>query len=568
MKEVNKSKEQLINELAKMRRRITKLEKLEKQRKRAEVELRNTKDYLDNVIESSLDGIAVSDSWGYILKVNKSFTKLAGREEKEIIGKHAMELSVTEEGTYESTTGELVEIDEEFFNHSIKTMTELYDEGKIFNWETYYLRKDGKVVPVEMNIVYLYSEEGEIIGSVGINRDITGRKRAEKDLKHTKNYLSNVINSMPSVLVSVDCEGRVTEWNLEAEKVTGSTKKEASGQPLDKVIPMFAKQMENISQCIRERKQQKVERILSNIEGETQYLDLMIYPLIVNEVEGAVIRVDDITSRVRIEDMMIQTEKMMSVGGLAAGMAHEINNPLGGILQGAQNIMRRIFHDLPKNIQVAHECGTDLEKIRSYMEKRQIAKFLEGIMTLGRTASRIVANMLEFSRESGNHMSLIPNNLADIIEKTVEIAANDYDLKKHYDFRHIEIVRDYDLDLPEVPCDANRIEQVILNLLKNAAQAMGKDRIQAPRIILRTRQFDKMARIEVEDNGPGIEEKNRKRIFEPFFTTKEVRVGTGLGLSVSYFIITENHKGTITVESSPGKGAKFIIHLPLERRSP
>jgi len=568
MKGVNKTQEQLINELAKMRRRITKFEKLEKQRKRTEVELRNTKDYLDNVIESSLDGIAVSDSWGYILKVNKSFTKLAGREEKEIIGKHAMELSVTEEGTYESTTGELVKIDEEFFNHSIKTMTELYDEGKIFNCETYYLRKDGKVVPVEMNIVYLYSEEGEIIGSVGINRDITGRKRAEKDLKHTKNYLRNVINSMPSVLVGVDCEGQVTEWNLGAEKLTGTTQKQAYGQPLGKAIPILAKQMEDISQCIRERKQQKAERILSNIEGETHYLDLMIYPLIVNEVEGAVIRMDDVTSRVRIEDMMLQTEKMMSVGGLAAGMAHEINNPLGGILQGAQNITRRIFHDLPKNIQVAHECGTDLEKIRSYMEKRQIVKFLEGIMTLGRTASRIVANMLEFSRESGNHMSLIPNNLADIIEKAVEIAASDYDLKKHYDFRHIEIVRDYDLDLPKVPCDANRIEQVILNLLKNATQAMGKDRIQAPRIILRTRQVDKMARIEVEDNGTGIEEKNRKRIFEPFFTTKEVRVGTGLGLSVSYFIITENHKGTITVESSPGKGAKFIIHLPLERRSP
>ncbi len=113
------------------------------------------------------------------------------------------------------------------------------------------------------------------------------------------------------------------------------------------------------------------------------------------------------------------------------------------------------------------------------------------------------------------------------------------------------------------------ISQVVLNLLKNAAQAMGgrRGRDEAPRIILRTRRDGDMARIEVEDNGPGMDETIRERIFEPFFTTKGPGAGTGLGLSVSYFIITENHGGELTVESLPGHGTTFIIRLPLEREA-
>jgi signal transduction histidine kinase len=121
--------------------------------------------------------------------------------------------------------------------------------------------------------------------------------------------------------------------------------------------------------------------------------------------------------------------------------------------------------------------------------------------------------------------------------------------------------------MPKVPCMATEIEQVMLNLLKNAAQAMA-EKVSGgmhPRITLRLRHDGDTARIEVEDNGPGMDEKHRKRVFEPFFTTKEVGTGTGLGLSVSYFIVTSNHKGRMAVESEPGRGARFIIELPLEQ---
>ena len=173
--------------------------------------------------------------------------------------------------------------------------------------------------------------------------------------------------------------------------------------------------------------------------------------------------------------------------------------------------------------------------------------------------------MLAFSRSTTTEFQ--PAQIEEILDTAVRLAANDYDLKKKYDFKHVEIVRELDPELDTVICDPMEIEQVLLNLVKNAAQAMAMDGSPPPhRIILRTRKEGDYARIEVEDNGPGMDETTRRRVFEPFFTTKAVGAGTGLGLSVSYFIVTEQHKGTIDVNSTPGQGACFIVRLPLKRK--
>ena len=155
--------------------------------------------------------------------------------------------------------------------------------------------------------------------------------------------------------------------------------------------------------------------------------------------------------------------------------------------------------------------------------------------------------------------------IRDRLETVLRLAASDYDLKKKYDFKRIRIERAYDPALRLVYCDKTEIEQVILNLLKNAAQAMAEEETPSPRILLRTAREADYAVLEVVDNGPGMEDKTLKRIFEPFFTTKDVGVGTGLGLSVSYFIVTEQHNGRLSVTSKPGQGACFSIRLPLVR---
>jgi PAS domain S-box-containing protein len=274
----------------------------------------------------------------------------------------------------------------------------------------------------------------------------------------------------------------------------------------------------------------------------------------------------DITEAVKMDKLMAQTEKMMMVGGLAAGMAHEINNPLGIIIQHIQNIERRLSPDLPANLKTAQDTGIELSRMRDYLEQRSISQFLSQIRQAGDRMSRIISNMLKFSRQSESHMEHA--SLETVIEQALELAASDYDLKKHYDFKDIDIVRDYTPNLPKVPVITLELEQVLLNLFKNAAQAIAfsKDK-KSPRITLRTKQTALWAVIEVEDNGPGMSSEVEKRIFEPFYTTKAVGIGTGLGLSVSYAIITNNHHGHFEVHSHPDSGTCFTISLPLTTTS-
>ncbi|MCP4113907.1 MAG: PAS domain S-box protein [Desulfobacteraceae bacterium] len=400
--------------------------------------------------------------------------------------------------------------------------------------------------------------------------EISERKLAEAALDRLRNYLSNIIDSMPSVLVGVDTEGNVTQWNKTAEQVTGLPVSRALGKNLTQVFPRMASRMEKITDSIRTREIRQEQKRSRMSENGACYEDVTIYPLVANGVEGAVIRIDDVTEQVRMEEMMVQSEKMLSVGGLAAGMAHEINNPLAGMIQTANVMGNRLINvDIPANQSAAGEVGTNIETIKAFMEKRGILGMIEAINESGRRVAEIVDNMLSFARKSDTRVS--SHNLADLLHKTLDLAATDYDLKKHYDFRKIEIREEYEDDLPMVPCEGAKIQQVLLNILSNGAQAMQenmeKNNGDKLRFILRlSREPDtNMMRLEIGDNGPGMDEATQKRIFEPFFTTKPVGVGTGLGLSVSYFIITENHGGTMDVVSEPGKGANFIIRLPLDR---
>lgn len=271
----------------------------------------------------------------------------------------------------------------------------------------------------------------------------------------------------------------------------------------------------------------------------------------------------DISRRKKMEAILIQSEKMRSVGGLAAGMAHEINNPLAGMLQTAQVMAQRLTADLdiPAARTAAEQADTSIESIDRFMKARGIPRMIHTILSSGQRVSDIINNILSFSRK--DETTLAHHFLNNILDKTIALAATDYDLKKSYDFKQIKITRAYTDDLPAVPCQAGNIQQVVLNILTNGAQAMQAAGTPEPEFILRTYgdPLRDMTCMEIEDNGPGMDEKTRKHIFDPFFTTKPVGVGTGLGLSVSYFIITENHQGEMTVESSPGAGAKFIIRL-------
>ncbi len=319
------------------------------------------------------------------------------------------------------------------------------------------------------------------------------------------------------------------------------------------------KQIQNHQIGTFENKAIKKDGTFFPIEIRVRYIDYDN-----QKVRVATIR--DLSERKRMSELMIQTEKMLSIGGLAAGMAHEINNPLTGMMQSAHVIALRLGKDMDLKAShiAAEKAGTTLEAISKFMEERSIPQLLDAVTDSGKRAATIVTNMLNFARKSDSSISTC--NLEVLIEKTIKLVSGNFYLKKRFDFKKIEIIREYPSQTLLVPCEGPKIQQVLLNIFRNGAEAMQETGIKNPRFIIRIQYKEKprMISLEIEDNGPGMDESTSKHIFEPFYTTKPVGMGTGLGLSVSYFIITENHNGTIRVESKPGQGTKFIICLPVE----
>ncbi|KNC14441.1 MULTISPECIES: ATP-binding protein [Pseudomonas] len=393
--------------------------------------------------------------------------------------------------------------------------------------------------------------------------EVQVRSKIEKKLTGFQNYLNSIIDSMPSALIALDEQLYVTQWNQEASALSGTPLDEALNQPIFLAFAPLKPFLPQLKTTVEQHTVAKIERVTWVKDDTPRHYALTFYPLMGGAGRGVVIRIDDITQRLSLEEMMVQSEKMLSVGGLAAGMAHEINNPLGAILHNVQNVRRRLSADLPKNLEQASDAGIDLAAVNAYLQGREIPQLLDGIQQAGARAAKIVTHMLSFSRRSTREMA--PCELPALIDQAVEIAGNDFDLAIGFDFKGQNIVRQFDPALGPVPGTANELEQVLLNLLKNAAQAIHQrsDEQEPGRITLRTRLNPPWAEIQVEDNGVGMPESVRKRIFEPFFTTKEIGQGTGLGLSVSYFIITNNHKGQMEVQSSPGQGTCFTLRLPL-----
>ncbi|RLC95713.1 MAG: hypothetical protein DRI46_14550, partial [Chloroflexi bacterium] len=217
------------------------------ERRKAERDLRETKAFLDNIIESSQDCIVVSDTKGNLTRVNKYFLELLGYKEEEILGKHITEFTPLKEGVYESSTGTLVEINKEFFDKSYSMVTALIETGKITNRETYFLTKDRKVIPTEENIVYLYNDAGKRIGAVGILRDITVRKQAEEKLKETTDFLDNILESIQDCVVVTDVNGYYKRVNKYFLELLGYEEEEVLGKHVSECTPLAEGSYESIT---------------------------------------------------------------------------------------------------------------------------------------------------------------------------------------------------------------------------------------------------------------------------------------------------------------------------------
>lgn len=499
------------------------------------------------VVENVADGVIGIDQNGHIELFNRTAEQLFGYSASEVMGCNVKLLM----------PNDFAEHHDDYLENYLQTgERRIIGSGR----EVTGQRKDGSQFPMYLSVGDI--ELPEFRGFIGIVHDLSAQKTAEKEVESARQFLQAIIDSMPSALIGVDRQGQVTHWNRAAANDRRLSPEQAIGQSLFDIYPRLSLRPLDLEQAIDQQRVVSKERLALPIEGQVRFIDIVVYPLVQQATEGAVVRIDDITERVRLEEMMVQTEKMVSVGGLAAGMAHEINNPLGIIAGGCQNIVRRVSSGIDENQRVAEELGIELERVRGYLERRGVFRFLGSMREAIARATHIVSDILTYSRhDATSFVSIRVNNLIDTV---LRLANHDFDLRNSYDFRHIDIQRETLGVSDELYCDELAIEQVLLNLLRNAAQAMARDSTmqEKPRITLRVADEETWLRIEVEDNGPGMEEEVVRRVFEPFFTTKPVGVGTGLGLSVAYFIITEQHHGKLAVQSAPNRGARFVIRLP------
>jgi len=356
--------------------------------------------------------------------------------------------------------------------------------------------------------------------------------RRAKELARLKDFNENIIESISVGVMVVNLHGRITNWNGALEQIYGLKREEVIGR---RIAEVFQSEMLRALRDLmgrgewREGEPANIYKFRAQTpDGRDLTLNISLAALQSKtaKIEGSLIAIEDVTERVGLEAQLQQSDKLSSIGLLAAGVAHEVNTPLAGISSYSQMLMQQIPDNDPR---------------------RQL---LEKIYRQTSRASSIVNNLLNFSRLTEARYA--PVDLNRVIDDTIQL------LEAQLRNTEIEVVRSYTNDLPLAFGDGPKLQQVLMNLILNARDAMP----HGGRLEISTESDEDSAMVEVRDTGLGIAPEHLAKIYDPFFTTKQIGKGTGLGLAVSYGIVRD-HGGHIDVESKLGEGTRFQITLPL-----
>ena len=497
------------------------------ERKKFERDIKDSEEKLRNLFERVRHGLFISSKEGKFLDCNQALLDMLGYPTKE----EFLKIDIVEDLYVNSD-------DRKVFQERIER------EGHVNDMEVEFKKKNGDKITVLLTSHPIKDEKGVVVGYQGINLDISERKRIENQLREANEFFLNLIESSVDGIIAADMKGNIIIFNKGAEALTGYTAEEVIGKL--HITKIYREGVaKEIMKKLRSQEYGGVGKFiptqLNALNKFGQEIPIQLSAALIYNGSGQEIAsvgiFTDLRPRLNMEKklqethlQLVSSEKMASLGKLAAGIAHEINNPLGGILIYSSLMMEDLPEEDPRRgdlVRIVQETGRCKE---------------------------IVKSLLEFARQTEPKMEPTDINRA--------ISDGLFFLVNQALFHNIQIVKKLDSFLPFVQGNAGQLKQVFMNIIVNAAEAMhgnGTLTITTFRAPERKTVF-----VEFADTGEGIPQENLTRIFDPFFTTKEVGKGTGLGLATSYGIV-EDHGGKISVKSQVGKSTTFTIELPIHQ---
>jgi len=414
-----------------------------------------------------------------------------------------------------------------------------FDDGKSHESEESLVNRDGSESIWLVRTAPIRDSNREIAAVMEISLDITQLKRLEREIRKSEEKYYTIFNNIPNAVFVVDSSTmEILDCNQSVTATYGFEKEEL----LNTSLLSFFEESERGESAEELRNSGTLNQVRHiTKDGRTIYVNIRVTRSEYLEREALLITASDITKRLLVEQQLIQASKMTTLGEMSAGVAHELNQPLSVIKTASNYLMRKVRKGerIEDNI-----LKTMAEEIDSHVDR----------------ASRIISHLREFGRKSEVSKGRVYVN--EPLNRAVEMFSQQLKL------REIEVIKELGANLPPIWADSNRLEQVFINLLINARDAIEEHCEQHERkgaekkIFLRTSYRGDMVQVEVEDTGGGIPKPLLDRIFEPFFTTKKVGHGTGLGLSISYSIV-QDYEGTIKVETHENAGSKFTVQFPV-----
>lgn len=526
-------------------------------RKQAEEALRLSQQRLSEILNIAPDAIISVNSAFQILLFNRAAEQIFGYSAPQVMGRSFVDL-VPLDTQHESD-----------FMGRFLGEPERSTHGSVYGH-----RRDGSEFPADASVST--AQVGDETVFTVIIRDITSRRQTEAALRAEHAQQERLLAAIPSVMVGVDGTGEVTLWNAAAERTFGIERDAALRQPLGSLgVPWEWPAVRDLmDRGATDGVSARLDRLrYRQVAGQDGFLSLTVNPVLARGGRaGFLLVADDITSRVTLEAQLAQAQKLESIGHLAAGIAHEINTPTQFVGDNTR-FLKEAFTDIAVLLDdyaaafegvrasatdeaaFAHARDTEQRIDLPYLREEVPLAIDQALDGINRVA-KIVRAMKEFSHPGTAEMT--PVSLNEAITSTLTVARNEWKYVA-------DVETDLDMDMPRVPCLPGEFNQVILNIVINAAHALADKFTDGAKGMIRvsTRTLGEWAEVEISDNGPGIPAEIQSRVFDPFFTTKEVGKGTGQGLAIARSVITNKHNGTLSLKSSPGEGATFTIRLPL-----